>query len=146
MTVEPQMTENDVAPMTYVVEGPPPFGQPTPVAPGIYWLRMPLPFKLDHINLWILEDGDGWTLIDCGIADQPTKDLWQAVFADFLGDAPAGRLIVTHFHPDHAGLAASGPRRNRGSGLGLRGPRRTIRDKRGHSLNVIAVIRPLGEL
>ncbi len=105
MTVEPQMTENDVAPMSYVVEGPPPVGQPTPVAPGIYWLRMPLPFKLDHINLWILEDGDGWTLIDCGIADQPTKDLWQAVFADFLGDAPARRLIVTHFHPDHAGLA-----------------------------------------
>ncbi|HYJ18560.1 MAG TPA: MBL fold metallo-hydrolase, partial [Burkholderiales bacterium] len=38
------------------------------VAPGVYWLRMPLPFALDHINLWLLRDGDGWTAVDCGIA------------------------------------------------------------------------------
>jgi len=93
------------APLSYAVKAPPPFGQPTPVAPGVHWLRMPLPFKLDHVNLWLIDDGEGWTLVDTGIADRPTKELWQGVFRDFLRSAPARRLIVTHFHPDHTGLA-----------------------------------------
>jgi glyoxylase-like metal-dependent hydrolase (beta-lactamase superfamily II) len=66
---------------------------------------MPLPFALDHINLWLLEDGDGWTAVDTGIGLDPTRTLWEAVFAGGLGGRPLGRVVVTHFHPDHMGNA-----------------------------------------
>ncbi len=85
---------------------PPPPGQAVPVAPGIFWLRMPLPFALDHVNLWLIEDGDGWAVIDTGLPDRKTRELWDEVLAGpMAGRAPA-RLVVTHFHPDHMGLAA----------------------------------------
>lgn len=103
--ITPEIGGASPAPLSYTVDAPPAFGQPTLVVPGVYWLRMPLPFRLDHINLWLIEDGDGWTLVDTGIADDRNKELWQGVFRNFLGDAPASRLIVTHFHPDHVGLA-----------------------------------------
>ena len=76
------------------------------VAPGVYWLRMPLPFELEHINLWLLADGDGWTIVDCGFGGDPTRDLWRRIFASHLHGKPVTRIIVTHFHPDHFGLAA----------------------------------------
>lgn len=76
------------------------------VAPGVFWLRMPLPFALDHINLWLLEDGDGWTIVDCGLATEITRELWEQVFASGVGGRPVRRLIITHCHPDHIGLAA----------------------------------------
>ena len=81
------------------------------VAPGLRWLRLPLPFALDHINLWLLEDGEGWTIVDCGIASDASRGLWEQVFAACPGDGArsrafrASRVLVTHFHPDHAGLA-----------------------------------------
>ncbi len=75
------------------------------IAPGIRWLRMPLPFALDHINLWLLEDGAGWTIVDTGYASAETKELWERVFAEHLGGLPVTRVIVTHYHPDHIGLA-----------------------------------------
>ena len=75
------------------------------VATGVYWLRMPLPFSLDHINLWLLEDGDGWTLIDTGIGNQLSRDLWEQLFSSLLGGKPLKRVIATHMHPDHVGLA-----------------------------------------
>lgn len=74
-------------------------------APGIFWLRMPLPFALDHINLWLLRDGDGWTGVDCGIALPDTQALWEQIFDEVLGRAGLARLIVTHYHPDHIGNA-----------------------------------------
>src|SRR5262249_56542827 len=71
---------------------------------------MPLPFALDHINLWLLEDEDAgappWTLVDCGIGDDVTRGLWERVFAARIAGRPVTRLLVTHHHPDHAGLAA----------------------------------------
>ncbi|HEX7054628.1 MAG TPA: MBL fold metallo-hydrolase [Burkholderiales bacterium] len=73
------------------------------VAPGVRWLSMPLPFQLDHINLWLLEDEGGTTLVDTGIADARTRGLWETIFAT-LG--PVKRVILTHYHPDHAGNAA----------------------------------------
>lgn len=85
---------------------PPSFGQVSPVAPGVLWLRMPLPFALDHVNLWLLEDGAGWALVDTGVSDPATRDLWQGVFATAMAGKPLSRLLVTHFHPDHIGLAA----------------------------------------
>jgi len=80
------------------------------IAPGVHWLRMPLPFALDHINLWMLEDGDGFVIVDCGLGNQTTRDLWDAYFAAPHGLGKGGslavsRVIVTHCHPDHAGNA-----------------------------------------
>ena len=75
------------------------------VAPGIYWLRMPLPFQLNHINLWLVEDKDGWTIVDCGINSQATRDLWEKIFSEKLLGKPVTRVIATHLHPDHVGLA-----------------------------------------
>ncbi len=80
-------------------------GQPVQVVPGIYWLRMPLPMVLNHINLWLLADGDGWTIVDSGVALPETQELWQQVFAQHFNGLPVKRLIVTHLHPDHLGLA-----------------------------------------
>ena len=37
------------------------------IAESVFWLRLPLPMKLDHVNIYILDDGDGWTLIDTGM-------------------------------------------------------------------------------
>jgi len=79
------------------------------VAPGVRWVRMGLPFALDHINLWMLRDEidgqAGWTLVDSGICNEATKAAWEQVFATHLDGLPVLRLIVTHFHPDHMGLA-----------------------------------------
>ncbi len=76
------------------------------VAPGVIWLRMPLPFALDHINLWLLADGDGWMQVDCGYGDAATRGLWQEHFRSTLQGRPIRRVIATHYHPDHVGNAA----------------------------------------
>jgi len=75
------------------------------VAPGVHWLRMPLPFALNHINLWLLEDSGGWTIVDTGLANEATRGLWDRVLAAMPGPGPVRRVLVTHFHPDHAGNA-----------------------------------------
>jgi glyoxylase-like metal-dependent hydrolase (beta-lactamase superfamily II) len=84
---------------------PPSMGGIITVAPGIKWLRMPLPFRLDHINLYLLEDGDGWTVVDAGIGLDRTRELWQGVLDTELDGKPITRVFVTHFHPDHMGNA-----------------------------------------
>jgi glyoxylase-like metal-dependent hydrolase (beta-lactamase superfamily II) len=79
------------------------------LAPGVLWLRMALPFALNHINLWLLRDSaegrEGWTVVDCGIADDATRASWETVFASVLDGLPILRVIATHCHPDHIGLA-----------------------------------------
>lgn len=79
------------------------------VAPGVKWLRMPLPFALDHINLWLLRDEidgrQGWTVVDCGVSREQVRALWEHVFAHALEGLPILRVVVTHMHPDHVGLA-----------------------------------------
>lgn len=89
-----------------------PFGETLPqpgalhrVCPGVFWLRMKLPFALNHINLWLLEDGEGWTIIDCGIASDETRANWEHIFSHHLNGKPVVRVIATHCHPDHLGLA-----------------------------------------
>jgi len=84
---------------------PPPGGETHEIAPGVHWLRMPLPFALDHINLWLLEDEGAWLLIDCGIGDDATRALWERIFTARIAGLPVKRIVVTHHHPDHAGLA-----------------------------------------
>ena len=94
-----------------------PFGDQLPapgttaeLAPGLRWIRMPLPFALDHINLWLLRDcidgKQGWTIIDCGISRDEVKTLWTELFKTQLEGLPVLRVIVTHMHPDHVGLAS----------------------------------------
>lgn len=84
---------------------PPAAAQLMEVAPGVRWVRMPLPFALDHINLWVLDDGDGVVLVDTGLGNDATKALWEEIFAGPLKGVKVNRLIATHFHPDHMGLA-----------------------------------------
>jgi glyoxylase-like metal-dependent hydrolase (beta-lactamase superfamily II) len=72
------------------------------VAPGVHWLSMPLPFALDHINLWLVSDGDGWTIVDTGIGDERTRALWEQLLERFKR---VRRVVLTHYHPDHAGNA-----------------------------------------
>jgi glyoxylase-like metal-dependent hydrolase (beta-lactamase superfamily II) len=80
-------------------------GKPFEVAEGVFWLRMPLPFSLNHINLWLLADGDGWAIVDTGLAAPACKDIWRDLLGGFMGGRPVTRVIVTHYHPDHLGLA-----------------------------------------
>jgi glyoxylase-like metal-dependent hydrolase (beta-lactamase superfamily II) len=91
--------------LSYPWPTPPPPGTALSVAPGVKWLRMPLPFKLDHINLWLLEDEDGWAVVDTGVGLAETRELWPRVFETALEGQPVSRVIVTHFHPDHMGNA-----------------------------------------
>ncbi len=83
----------------------PPNGVLVETLPGLMWLRVALPFALDHVNLWLLDDGDGWTAIDTGVADAATREIWSGLIAAGIRGRPLRRLLVTHFHPDHAGLA-----------------------------------------
>jgi glyoxylase-like metal-dependent hydrolase (beta-lactamase superfamily II) len=80
-------------------------GEPLELAPGLLGMRLVLPFALDHVNLWLLRDGPGWTAIDAGLADGRTREVWNGLLAGLLADRPLSRLIATHFHPDHIGLA-----------------------------------------
>jgi glyoxylase-like metal-dependent hydrolase (beta-lactamase superfamily II) len=90
----------------YPIAEPPAPGTTREVAPGVHWLRMALPFALDHINLWALEDGGNWLLVDTGLGNEPTRALWDRIFAEKLVARPVQRVLVTHYHPDHAGNAA----------------------------------------
>ena len=87
----------------------PPSGRAITVAPGVKWLRMALPFALDHINLWLLRDRfdgrDGWTVVDTCIDHPDARAAWEQVFAHELDGLPILRVVVTHMHPDHIGLA-----------------------------------------
>jgi glyoxylase-like metal-dependent hydrolase (beta-lactamase superfamily II) len=98
-------SDGGVAALRFPHPAPPAPGTLTEVAPGVHWLRMPLPFALDHINLWLLADGAGWTIVDSGLDTPITKEQWERIFVEALDGKPVTRLIVTHFHPDHMGLA-----------------------------------------
>jgi len=87
-------------------DAPPAPGEVRLVTAGVWWLRMPLPFALDHVNLWLLEDGDFYTLVDCGYGDAATRAAWQQHFATTLASRPLRRIVATHYHPDHLGNAA----------------------------------------
>ena len=97
----------DAPALQYPLGDPPPPGSAREVRPGVLWLRMPLPFALDHINLWALADGDGWTIVDTGTQTPDVLTAWRALLAPdgALGGRPVTRVIATHMHPDHMGMA-----------------------------------------
>ena len=89
----------------YPFAEPPVEGQAVEVAAGVLWMRLPLPMALDHVNVYALDDGDGWTVVDTGMASKRGMAIWQALLAGPLGGKPVHRVIVTHHHPDHVGMA-----------------------------------------
>lgn len=91
--------------LVYPFEQPPEGAETIEVAPGILWARIPLPFRLNHVNVWLLRERDGWTLIDTGTGNEACREVWQALLAGPLSGAPIVRLIATHGHTDHVGLA-----------------------------------------
>ena len=91
--------------LVYPLGDPPPEGEAREIAPGVYWVRMPLPFALQWINLWLLKDGDGWTIVDTGIGLEQSREHWRSIFDATLNGGRVKRVICTHMHPDHTGLA-----------------------------------------
>jgi glyoxylase-like metal-dependent hydrolase (beta-lactamase superfamily II) len=91
--------------LTYPSGDPPEPGAIKQVAPSVHWVRMPLPFALKWINLWLIEDGQGFALVDTGVATEQTRAHWRQIFSEALAGRPITRLICTHMHPDHIGLA-----------------------------------------
>jgi glyoxylase-like metal-dependent hydrolase (beta-lactamase superfamily II) len=75
------------------------------IAEGVYWVRFPMPMSLDHINIWLLEDHAGWTVVDTCLDLGEARTLWQQLFAGLMQGKPVTRVICTHLHPDHVGLA-----------------------------------------
>jgi glyoxylase-like metal-dependent hydrolase (beta-lactamase superfamily II) len=73
------------------------------IAPGVHWLVTSLPFRLRAINLWLLRDGDAWTMIDCGYPLPEVREQIEAAWSRTLDGLPITRLFVTHHHPDHVG-------------------------------------------
>jgi glyoxylase-like metal-dependent hydrolase (beta-lactamase superfamily II) len=92
--------------LSYPIAAPPQAGEAVPVAAGVHWARLPVPGPLGHINVWLLEDGDGWTLVDAGMDVPEARAAWEGTLHAYLGGRPLTRIICTHHHPDHAGLAA----------------------------------------
>jgi len=92
--------------LDYPCGDPPAAGETKEVAPGVLWVRMPLPFALRWINLWLIEDGDGWTVVDTGVATEESRNHWRTIFASpALRGKPVTNVLCTHMHPDHVGLA-----------------------------------------
>ena len=93
------------ASLDFPFASPPQPGEAREVAPHVFWLRMPLPFALDHINLWLLEEDSSFTQVDCGYGDDATRELWTRHFASTLLRRPIRHIVATHCHPDHLGNA-----------------------------------------
>jgi len=91
--------------LSYPLGKTPETGRALEISPGIKWLRLPLPFQLNHINVWLLRDGDGWALVDTGVFTERTREVWKRVIEEELEGAPLTRVLATHLHPDHVGCA-----------------------------------------
>ena len=94
-----------VSDIRYEFDDRPGAGETMQVADGLHWLRMPLPFALNHINLWLIEDDMGWVVVDTGVATSATREHWKAVFSGLMQDRPVTHVVATHLHPDHVGCA-----------------------------------------
>ena len=91
--------------LRYPFEPPKPDGSHVEIVPGLLWLRMPMPMTLDHINVYLLRDGQGWAVVDTGLGIPSTFELWEKIFTEKLAGQPLTRVICTHCHYDHAGAA-----------------------------------------
>lgn len=89
----------------YLFEGHPKGAETFEVAPGILWARIPLPFRLNHVNVWLARDDDGWTIVDTGTSNAEARAVWDLLLAGVLSGGRIARLVATHGHTDHVGLA-----------------------------------------
>ncbi|MBU73841.1 MBL fold metallo-hydrolase, partial [Spongiibacter sp.] len=92
-------------PIRYPFANAPEKGEWIAVAPGVYWLQMALPMALDHINLYVLEDDNGWYIVDTGMKWGDTQERWRLLFDNQMAGKPLLGVICTHMHPDHIGQA-----------------------------------------
>ena len=91
--------------LRYPHAAPPPSGDAIQIADGILWTRLPLPFRLDHVNVYLIEDEGGFAVLDTGVDTPESRAVWETLFAGVLRGKRLTKIIVTHFHPDHIGLA-----------------------------------------
>ncbi|MEQ8898989.1 MAG: MBL fold metallo-hydrolase [Roseovarius sp.] len=99
------MTDGPNQTLRYPFPDPPENGAALEVAPGVLWIRLPLPMALDHVNVYALDDGDSWTVIDTGMYTKHSVALWEGLLTGPLKGKPVSRIILTHHHPDHVGMA-----------------------------------------
>ena len=99
------MVQSSAEALRYPWENHPGHDQVVEVMPGVLWVRLKLPFRLNHVNIYLLADGDGWAMIDSGFGNEETIAAWTTLFEGPLKHVKITRLIVTHSHPDHVGLA-----------------------------------------
>ena len=95
---------NDLS-LRFPVAAPPEPGEIVRIAPGVIWFRLKLPFQLNHVNIYLIEDDDGWLALDTGIATDDCRLGWDAILSGPLKGERLSGMLVTHFHPDHVGLA-----------------------------------------
>jgi len=99
------MAAREARGLTYPFGPPPGSGEAVEIAADVLWMRLAMPMALNHINVYAIRDGDGWALIDTGLNLPATRDEWNLLLAGPLGGVPVTRVICTHMHPDHIGLA-----------------------------------------
>ncbi len=100
------MSKRGFDPLHYRFEDQAPAdGEVTEVADGVFWARMPMWGRLNHINVWLLRDNDGWTIVDTGLNREDVQNCWKKIFANHLDGKPVTRVIATHLHTDHTGNA-----------------------------------------
>ncbi len=100
-----KIAEAEAAGLRFPFPEPPASGTMIEVAAGVHWARLPLPMALDHVNIYLIDEGDGWTVIDTGMDTPQGRAAWEGLLAGPLAGKPVTRVVVTHFHPDHVGLA-----------------------------------------
>ena len=95
-----------IDPLSYPWKDTPPGpGEGREIADGVVWLRLPMPGRLDHINVWLLRDDGGWAIVDTGINTEEIQECWERIFDEHLDGRPVTRVIATHLHGDHTGQA-----------------------------------------
>src|SRR4051812_47410038 len=105
MTTKTDTAHSSAEALRYLWEQHPGEDQVVEVAPGVLWLRLKLPFRLNHVNIYLLADGDGWVAVDSGFGNEDSIAAWTRLLEGPLAHVRITRLIVTHSHPDHVGLA-----------------------------------------
>jgi glyoxylase-like metal-dependent hydrolase (beta-lactamase superfamily II) len=91
--------------LKFTVQRPPAYGELTDVLSGLFWVRLPVPLTLNHVNCWLLDNGSGWTLVDCGMNTDEIFEIWDRLWRGLLRSRPLQNLTLTHAHIDHIGFA-----------------------------------------
>ena len=92
--------------LQFTVQRPPAYGELTDVLPGLFWVRLPMPTMPNHVNCWLLDNGPGWTLVDCGMDTDDIFEIWDKLWRGLLRARPLQNLTFTHAHLDHFGFAS----------------------------------------